>query len=87
MGEVRDIPLNAQIHNTVIRRMEKNTAYRPGNLIIGGGGRGMKKAPEKYGIGDWEPYKNHDHPVLATYIRRDQCGSERLGDGNGDARG
>ncbi|KAL9630408.1 MAG: hypothetical protein Q9204_004736, partial [Flavoplaca sp. TL-2023a] len=40
MGEVRDIPEDAKIHHSAIRRMEANEDYRPGNLIVGGGGRG-----------------------------------------------
>ncbi|KAJ9603284.1 hypothetical protein H2200_012062 [Cladophialophora chaetospira] len=50
MGETRDIPDDAQIHISVIRRMEADPQYRPGNLIIGGGGRGVRKAPEHKGI-------------------------------------
>lgn len=69
MGETRDIPTNAQIHYSVIKRMQTNPDYRPGNLIIGGGGRGVKKAPEKYGIGEWEQYKYSGDPILETYRR------------------
>lgn len=69
MGETRDIPSNAQIHRSVIRRMQTNPDYRPGNLIIGGGGRGVRKAPSKYGMGDWDKCKNHDDPVTETYQR------------------
>lgn len=54
MGEVRDIPEGALIHHSAIRRMEANPGYRPGNLIVGGGGRGMRKAPKEMGIGEWE---------------------------------
>lgn len=52
-GEVRDIPDNVTIHNSVIRRMQADPNYRPGNLIVGGGGRGVKKAPKSAGIGEW----------------------------------
>jgi len=71
MGETRDIPDNAQIHQSVIKRMQHNDDYRPGNLIVGGGGRGCRKAPERYGMGDWKQYKNPDDPVTETYIRAD----------------
>ena len=54
MGEVRDIPEGALIHHSAIRRMEADPNYRPGNLIVGGGGRGTRKAPKEMGIGDWE---------------------------------
>lgn len=69
MGETRDIPLTAQIHHSVIKRMQVNSDYRPGNLIVGGGGRGVRRAPEKYGIGEWDKYKNQDDPILETYRR------------------
>jgi len=52
-GEVRDIPDNAQIHQSAIRRLENNLNYRPGNLICGGGGRGYITAPKHAGIGEW----------------------------------
>lgn len=52
-GEVRDIPMNVRVHGSVVRRMKEDSGYRPGNLIIGGGGRGVKRAPDEYGIGDW----------------------------------
>ncbi|KAH6971569.1 hypothetical protein BKA56DRAFT_635644 [Ilyonectria sp. MPI-CAGE-AT-0026] len=52
-GEVRDIPSGVRVHGSVIRRMNMDETYRPGNLIIGGGGRGTRKAPPEYGIGEW----------------------------------
>ncbi|KAK5685744.1 hypothetical protein LTR17_026966 [Elasticomyces elasticus] len=52
-GEVRDMPPNALIHMSVIHRMQADPMYRPGNVILGGGGRGIRKAPEEAGIGDW----------------------------------
>ena len=69
MGETRDIPHNAQIHHSVIKRMQANPDYRPGNLIIGGGGRGVRKAPSKYGMGDWDKCQNPNDPVTETYRR------------------
>ena len=54
MGEVRDIPEDAWVHHSAIKRMEADPNYRPGNLIVGGGGRGMRKAPPELGIGQWE---------------------------------
>lgn len=71
MGETRDIPLNAQIHHSVIKRMECNPHYRPGNLIVGGGGRGVRTANKKYGIGEWEVYKNKGDPIKETCRRKD----------------
>jgi hypothetical protein len=69
-GETRDIPFDAKIHNSAIKRMQQDPSYRPGNLIIGGGGRGVKIAPKKYGIGHWDPLNNEDDPVKGTYVRK-----------------
>lgn len=70
MGETRDIPKNAQIHHSVLKRMDCNPHYRPGNLIIGGGGRGVRKAPEKYGTGEWRVYKNEGDRITETWRRK-----------------
>jgi hypothetical protein len=40
-------------------RMQLDSTYRPGTLIINGSRRGVKRAPEKYGSGEWEICK-HD---------------------------
>jgi hypothetical protein len=69
-GETRDMPNDAKIHVTAIKRMEEDERYRPGNLIIGGGGRGVRIAPKKYGIGDWEVCRYHNDPVREVYIRK-----------------
>ncbi|KAJ5127336.1 hypothetical protein N7448_008115 [Penicillium atrosanguineum] len=69
-GEVRDIPENAQIHICAIHRMKIDPNYRPGNLIVGGWGRGVKRAPEKYGIGEWDICMHEGDPVRQTYIRK-----------------
>lgn len=70
MGEVRDIPEHAKIHNSAIRRMEADERYRPGNLIVGGGGRGMRKAPKELGIGHWEVLANEGDPVGEVFVRK-----------------
>ena len=70
MGETRDIPENAWIHHSAIKRMEADPTYRPGNLIIGGGGRGMRKAPKERGMGNWEVLKGENDPVGMVYIRK-----------------
>ena len=70
MGEVRDIPENAKVHNSAIRRMEANERYRPGNLIVGGGGRGVRKAPKEMGIGQWEVLRDQGDPVGEIYVRK-----------------
>ncbi|KAI1331627.1 hypothetical protein F5Y16DRAFT_239752 [Xylariaceae sp. FL0255] len=69
-GETRDIPNTARIHGSVIRRLKEDPQYRPGNLIIGGGGRGVRVAPEKYGIGEWECVANHGDPIHEVWVRK-----------------
>ncbi|EXJ66062.1 uncharacterized protein A1O5_10676 [Cladophialophora psammophila CBS 110553] len=70
MGETRDIPDDAQIHISVIRRMQADPTYRPGNLIVGGGGRGVQRAPEKYGIGEWMSHMWEGDIVKHTFVRK-----------------
>ncbi|KIX95043.1 uncharacterized protein Z520_09353 [Fonsecaea multimorphosa CBS 102226] len=70
MGETRDIPDDAQIHISVIRRMQADPTYRPGNLIVGGGGRGVRRAPEKYGIGKWESHMWEGDIIKHTFVRK-----------------
>lgn len=71
-GEVRDIPLNVRVHGSVIRRMHMDESYRPGNLIVGGGGRGCRRAPDEYGMGEWKCVANHGDPVGEVWVRRGQ---------------
>ncbi|KAL2813924.1 hypothetical protein BDW59DRAFT_27504 [Aspergillus cavernicola] len=68
-GEVRDIPNGAQIHVSAIRRMKKNPDYRPGNLILGGGGRGVRRAPKEHGMGTWVVEDHEGDPVREIYVR------------------
>lgn len=69
-GEVRDIPDNVRVHGSVIRRMKEDDAYRPGNLIVGGGGRGCRVAPKSYGMGEWECVANPGDPVGEVFKKR-----------------
>lgn len=62
-GEVRGIPNDVRVHGSVIRRMKLDKNYRPGNLIVGGGGRGTRTAPKEYGMGQWECVANSGDPV------------------------
>lgn len=78
MSEPRDIPYDAKIHNSAIRRMEADDNYRPGNLIVGGGGRGVKKAPPELGIGEWEVWKGKGDPVEEVYVRKGRSLDEKL---------
>ncbi|EGR44856.1 uncharacterized protein TRIREDRAFT_123968 [Trichoderma reesei QM6a] len=69
-GEVRDIPNNVRVHGSVIRRMKMDPTYRPGNLIVGGGGRGIRVAPEEYGIGEWEVVQEKGDPIGEIWMRK-----------------
>ena len=86
MGEVRDIPDTAVIHNSAIRRMEASELYRPGNLIVGGGGRGVKVAPKKDGIGEWEVLREQGDPVGECVIRKKKPSSSNGAQRNGVSR-
>jgi hypothetical protein len=70
-GETRDIPANAVIHSSVIKRMLADPNYRPGNLIVGGGGRGVRHAPKDMGIGKWVIACEHGHPVGECLVRKE----------------
>ncbi|EHK20719.1 uncharacterized protein TRIVIDRAFT_192636 [Trichoderma virens Gv29-8] len=69
-GEVRDVPNNVRVHGSVIRRMKMDESYRPGNLIVGGGGRGMRRAPEEYGIGEWVCVQEEGDPIGEIWVRK-----------------
>ena len=69
-GEVRDVPNNVRVHGSVIRRMQEDESYRPGNLIIGGGGRGVRRAPAEYGIGEWVCVADKGDPIGEIWVRK-----------------
>ncbi|KAJ4344415.1 uncharacterized protein N0V89_012157 [Didymosphaeria variabile] len=71
-GEVRDIPDNALIHSSVIKRMEADSTYRPGNLIVGGGGRGVRRAPPDMGTGRWVAVREEGHAVGELFVRKEK---------------
>ena len=50
--------------------MEADERYRPGNLIVGGGGRGVRLAPKELGIGKWDVLKNEGDPVGEVFVRK-----------------
>ncbi|KKY30780.1 putative short chain dehydrogenase reductase family [Diaporthe ampelina] len=75
-GEVRDIPDDAKVHGSVIRRMKTDKKYRPGNLIVGGGGRGCRVAPEEYGIGQWECIASPGCPVEEVWKKVSRTDSD-----------
>jgi hypothetical protein len=70
-GETRDIPANAVIHCSVIKRMLADPTYRPGNLIVGGGGRGCRQAPESMGMGKWVVACEDGHHVGECFVRKE----------------
>jgi hypothetical protein len=79
MGEVRDVPYDVKVHNSAIRRMKADENYRPGNVIIGGGGRGMRRAPKEIGMGDWVALdEGKGHPIDEVYVRRGATTEESL---------
>ncbi|OBR05590.1 Short chain dehydrogenase reductase family [Colletotrichum higginsianum IMI 349063] len=71
-GEVRDIPDKVRVHGSVIRRMERDEMYRPGNLIVGGGGRGCRFAPKEYGMGEWVCVKGEGDSIDEVWVRKPQ---------------
>lgn len=70
-GETRDIPANATIHCSVIKRMVADPTYRPGNLIVGGGGRGVRFAPKDMGMGKWVAICDEGHHVGECFVRKE----------------
>jgi hypothetical protein len=80
-GEVRDIPDNVVIHNSVVRRMEFDEGYRPGNLIVGGGGRGVRKAPRELGMGSWRVEREEGDVVGECFVRVGRPAGSRRGTG------
>ncbi|KAG8428364.1 hypothetical protein J3459_003997 [Metarhizium acridum] len=82
-GEVRDIPDGVRVHGSVIRRLNEDETYRPGNLIMGGGGRGKRRAPKEYGIGDWVCVDEPGDAIGEIWVKRDKAGKQtdsRAGD-------
>lgn len=75
-GEVRDIPDEAWIHQTALKRMDADSRYRPGNLIVGGGGRGMRRAPEHMGTGQWKVLREKRDPVGEVFVRATKGGQD-----------
>lgn len=69
-GKPRSIPSNALIHGSAIHRLQSNQEYRPGNMVIGGGGRTAKDAPVEFGIGQWEILRHKGDPTRETYTRK-----------------
>lgn len=49
--------------------MEADPTYRPGNLIVGGGGRGVRFAPKAYGTGKWKLLREAGDPIGEVWVR------------------
>lgn len=77
-GETRDIPDNACIHTSALKRMNINPDYRPGNLVCGGGGRGIRKAKPEHGIGQWDILREEGDPVGEVWVRAKRLGEKSL---------
>ncbi|KAF1739677.1 uncharacterized protein CRV24_001613 [Beauveria bassiana] len=69
-GEVRDVPPGVRVHGSVLRRMHRDEMYRPGNLIIGGGGRGKRRAPKHLGMGEWRCVAEPGDPIGEIWMRK-----------------
>ena len=79
-GEVRDVPKDAKVHHSVIKRMQEDAQYRPGNLImLGVGGRGRRVAPKSMGMGEWVSICDANDPVSEIFVSK--AYAEELGPG------
>jgi hypothetical protein len=67
-GAPRDIPSSAEIHGSTLHRMQSDSNYRPANVIMGGGGRGVRRAPAEYGIGNLKVHSHEGDLVRQTYV-------------------
>lgn len=76
-GETRDVPATAVIHSSVIKRMLADSKYRPGNLIVGGGGRGLRQAPTDQGMGKWVVAHENGHHVGECFVRKQMPKSKK----------
>ncbi|KAL8424190.1 hypothetical protein RB596_004144 [Gaeumannomyces avenae] len=85
-GEVRDIPDDARVHGSVIRRMRADERYRPGNLIVGGGGRGVRVAPSEKGTGNWICVSGEGDPIDEIWVKVKEGEGSEGGDGNGSGK-
>ncbi|GAB1214821.1 hypothetical protein ATERTT37_003991 [Aspergillus terreus] len=68
LGERRDVPKDAKIHVSAIRRMKINPQYRPKNLLRDD--KGKNGPPLEHGIDTWEVHAHPGCPVRETYRRK-----------------
>jgi hypothetical protein len=64
--------------------MQEDENYRPGNLIIGGGGRGVRHAPRDYNevLGDWVCVADRGDPIGEIWMRREKPNADEEKNGN-----
>jgi hypothetical protein len=82
-GETRDVPDDVVVHNSVIKRMLDDPSYRPGNLILGGGGRGVRVAPPEFGIGKWKVLREEGDWIGECYVRAEKSVGSKYNSTNG----
>jgi hypothetical protein len=63
--------------------MENDATYRPGNLMMGGGGRGFIIAPKEAGTGEWDAAGEEGDIVGEKVIRREHACEEKKSNGSG----
>ena len=80
-SEVRYMPNHAVVHASVLRRMEADPAYRPSNLIVGGRGRGVRRAPDDYGMGAWLVVCEEGDDVGEVVVRARRPEIQKNGEG------
>ncbi|KAJ5295463.1 hypothetical protein N7508_010284 [Penicillium antarcticum] len=68
LGRMRGVPIDAEIHVSMIRRMQADETYQSANATLRGGRDGLTKASPGHGIGQWKVCKYPDNPVRETYI-------------------
>lgn len=76
------MPDDAKVHISAIKRLETDPSYRPGNLIMGGGGRGMVVAPKDAGTGEWLVTSDEGDFVRGQYVRKPKEKKEKNGERN-----
>ncbi|KAE8147770.1 hypothetical protein BDV25DRAFT_142417 [Aspergillus avenaceus] len=69
-GRRRDIPLDAQIHISVIDRMTADPTYRPANLILRSCDGKLDLSKYGYGIGEWVVWDHEGDLVRQTFVRK-----------------
>lgn len=69
-GKERDVPADARLHVSAIRRMESDESYRPANLIMDDGIRSADRNPKQYSKEDWIVHRYAGDEAREIYVRR-----------------